>query len=159
MTHAPTHQCLLGAIGWDHDAWIGGFYPDDMPPEWRLAYYNTHFECVLLPYREWGARGVKELTAWREDTLERFRFLLEHPPGALTEDDRARIDALADKAVLLGPEQNECIIWFDATGKPRELAARVQAQGARGETFYLLSLDANQPKIDEVRTLMEVLGY
>lgn len=159
MTHAPTYYCHLGAIGWDHDAWVGGFYPDDMPPEWRLSYYNTHFECVLLPYRDWSARGIDELNSWREDTLERFRFLLEHPPGALADEDRARIDALAEKAVLLGPEENERVLWFDAASDPRELAAKLQTRAGQGQTFYLLSRDADMAKLTEARTLLDVLGY
>jgi len=159
MTHAPTYRCLLGAIGWEHDAWIGGFYPEDMPPEWRLSYYNTHFECVLLPYHHWSTQTVETLGTWREDTLERFRFLLEHPPGALSEPDRARIDALSPKAVLLGPEENERVLWFDAASDPRDLAERLQAKAADGQTFYLLSLDASQAKLGEVRTLLDVLGY
>lgn len=159
MTHAPTYHCLLGAIGWDHDSWVGGFYPDDMPPEWRLAYYNTHFECVLLPYHQWSTRALAELNSWREDTLERFRFLLEHPPGALSDEDRARIDALAEKAVVPGPEENGRMLWFDAASDPRELAAKLQTSAAQGQTVYLLSLDADMAKLAEARALLDVLGY
>lgn len=159
MTHAPTYHCLLGAIGWEHDAWIGGFYPEDMPPEWRLSYYNTHFECVLLPYREWSTRRIDELNAWREDTLERFRFLLEHPPAALSDEDRARVDALAEKAILLDPEENRHVLWFDAQSTPRELAAKLQAKAAEGQVFYLLSVDADMAKLDETRSLLDALGY
>jgi hypothetical protein len=159
MTYPPTYHCLLGAIGWNHDAWAGVFYPDDMPPEWRLSYYNTHYECVLLPYADWNARDPVELTAWREDTLERFRFLLEHPPGALSDKDHARIEALGEKAVPLGPEQNERVLWFDAQSDTRELAAKLQDMAARSQTFYLVSRDADQAKLTETRTLLDVLGY
>jgi hypothetical protein len=159
MTDAPTHQCLLGAIGWEHANWVGGFYPEDMPPEWWLSYYNTQYECVLLPYREWSTPSLDELTAWREDTLQRFRFLLEHPPGPLSADDQVRVAALEDKAVLLGPEQNEQVLWFEASSQPRELSARMQTAAAAGNTFYLVSLDADPAKLQEVRALLDVLGY
>lgn len=159
MTPAPTYHCYLGSIGWQHDAWIGDFYPSDMPPEWRLSYYNTHFECVLLPYHAWGTQTLEAVSSWRMDTLERFRFLLEHPPGALSDQDRARIDVLAEKAILLGPEVKDHIVWFDAQSDPRELAGKLQAKAAQGQTFYLLSLDAGMAKLAEVRTLLDVLGY
>ncbi len=159
MTHAPTYHCRLGAIGWEHDAWVGALYPDGLPPEWRLSYYNTQYECVLLPYHDWSARSPAELAGWRGDTLERFRFLLEHPPGALTGQDRERIAALAEKAVLLGPEENERVLWFDAGSDLRELAAQLQARARPGGELYLISLDADQGKLAEARTLLEVLGY
>lgn len=159
MTHAPTYRCRLGAIGWEHETWAGSFYPEDMPPEWRLSYYNTQFECVLLPYRDWSTATDEELTTWREDTLERFRFLLEHPPGALSDADRARIGALSPKAVLLGPEENRHLLWFDASSDLRELTSRLQAKAQQGPGLYLVSLDADQAKLAEVRTLLDVLGY
>lgn len=159
MTYAPNYYCHLGAIGWDHEAWAGSFYPEDMPPEWRLSYYNTHFDCVLLPYRDWGARSLETLAAWREDTLERFRFLLEHPPGTLTDEDQARIDALAGKAVLLRPEENRQVVWFARDANPRELSGQLQAKASEGRVFYVVSLDASQGKLEEVRTLLDVLGY
>ena len=159
MTYAPTHLCLLGAIGWEHEEWNGSFYPEDMPPEWRLSYYNTLYDCVLLPYADWSARGIEELNAWREDTLERFRFLLEHPPGTVSEADRSRLDALGEKGVLMGPEQNERVVWFDSSSNSRDLSAKLQATAAPGTNFYLLSLDADQDKMEEARSLLEILGY
>lgn len=159
MTHAPTYQCRLGAIGWEHGAWTGSFYPEEMPQEWRLSFYNTQFECVLLPYHDWSARALDELNSWREDTLERFRFLLERPPGALSDGDRTRVAALADKAVLLGPEENARLLWFDAGSDLRELAARLQATAADGHALYLVSRDADQARLAEARHLLDALGY
>lgn len=159
MTHAPTYHCRLGAIGWEHEAWAGRFYPEDMPPEWRLSFYNTQFECVLLPYHDWSIRTVAELNAWREDTLERFRFLLEHPPGAVSDQDRARIEVLSPKAVLLGPAENQRVLWFDTSSDLRELAAQLQASAADGQPLYLISLDAEPARLAEARTLLDVLGY
>lgn len=159
MTHPPTYHCLLGTIGWEHPAWVGHFYPEDMPPEWRLAYYNTHFECVLLPHQAWRARTPEELAGWRDETLERFRFLLEHPPGALTPGDHARLDALQEKAVLLGPEENRRVLWFGAGSDVRELASALQSAAAAGPTIYLISRDADAARLGEARALLDALGY
>lgn len=163
MIPAPTHFCHLGAIGWEHAHWIGTFYPEDLPPEWRLAYYNTRFDCVYLPYPQWAHTPEDVLAAWRAETLERFRFLLEHPPAALTPGDRARIRALDDRAVLLGPEENAWLIGFDATTDLRDLAQRLQEKAraavAAEHGLYLVSLDADLARLEDVRHLLEALGY
>ncbi len=36
------------AVGWDHPAWQGSFYPDDLPADWRLTYYANEVPGVLL---------------------------------------------------------------------------------------------------------------
>lgn len=163
MTPAPTHFCHLGAIGWDHESWVGPFYPEDLPPEWRLAYYNTQFDCVFLPHGLWGHTPPETLAGWRQETLERFRFLLEHPPGPVTDEDRARIAALGEQGLLLGPEENAWLVWFDAATGLKALAERLQEKGAAaaraGREIHALSLDADLGRLGEVRTLLEVLGY
>ncbi len=163
MTHAPTHFCHLGAIGWDHSEWTGAFYPEDLPPEWRLAFYNTHFDCVFLPYPLWAREAPATLAAWRDDTLERFRFLLEHPPGAPGRDDVARLATLSDRAVLLGREECAWLLWFDGTDELRALAARLEEEArravAQSHPLYLVSRDGDLGRLLEVQSLLEVLGY
>jgi uncharacterized protein YecE (DUF72 family) len=159
MTSTPTFHCYLGTIGWDHETWVGSFYPESLPAEWRLSFYNTHFDCVFLPYHDWGTRSVEDMAVWRGDTLERFRFLLEHPPAAPSHDDRHRIDALTAKAVPLGPETKAQVVWFDAASDLRSLATRLREGVARNEVLYVISVDADQARLAEVRTLLDVLGY
>jgi uncharacterized protein YecE (DUF72 family) len=151
------HYCLLGAIGWDHASWIGTFYPEDLPPEWRLNYYSTAFDCVYLPYATWQAAALEALAEWRHDTLEQFRFLLEAPP-APSEADTARIAALGEKAVLVHPYRGPPLVWLEPDANLRQLAQTLQALEAT-PPFYLVSVSADFAQLEQARTLLEVLGY
>ena len=157
MHTTPTYRCYLGAIGWDHPAWLGAFYPEDMPPEWRLSYYNTGFECVYLPYALWSKTPLETLAAWREETLERFRFLLE-PTAAASSADKERIAALGEKAVVATPHAGPAIIWLEPGADLKQLAQTLQAQIAPPPVF-LVSVSGDYAQLDQARTLLDVLGY
>lgn len=154
MHTAPTYRCYLGAIGWDHATWAGAFYPEDLPPEWRLSYYNTGFECVYLPYALWSNTPPETLAAWREETLEHFRFLLE---PAASRDDTERIAALGEKALVAIPHAGPAIIWLEPGANLKQLAQTLQAQLA--PPLYLVSVSGDYAQLDQARTLLDVLGY
>lgn len=67
----------IASLGWDHTGWCGAFYPDDLPPEWRLAYYANEFRAVVVPAALWRAADTAMAAQWVADTAEGFRFLLE----------------------------------------------------------------------------------
>jgi hypothetical protein len=48
---------LIGTRGWDHDAWQGGFYPAELPVEWRFCYYSNLLRAVLVPAEAWADGG------------------------------------------------------------------------------------------------------
>lgn len=77
----PPSVLLIGARGWEHEAWTGLFYPDDMPREWRLVYYANEFRTVLVPGDTWERVSPEQVSRWREDVGEGFVFFLEPPPG------------------------------------------------------------------------------
>jgi len=158
MHTPPTYRCNLGAIGWDHDAWCGVFYPDDMPSEWRLSFYNTEFECVYLPYAMWSHAAIETLAQWREDTLARFRFLLEpgHDTGA--SQDAARLAALGEKAILATAHDGPIIVWLEPGADLKQLAQNIQTQ-ALTTPLYVVSVSGNYAQLEQTRTLLEVLGY
>lgn len=73
---------VIGAAGWEHAGWEGWFYPEDLPPEWRLTYYGNEFSQVLVPEALWLTSQVQApWGVWRDDVDESFRFVLEirHP--------------------------------------------------------------------------------
>ncbi len=76
------------ALGYAHPAWLGSFYPEDLPPEWMLTYYANEFAALLLPASEWRAPAID---SWLADTQPGFRFFLEWSPG----DDLAAVVAVA----------------------------------------------------------------
>jgi hypothetical protein len=67
----------LAAVGWDHDRWEIEFYPDDLPVQWRLAYYSNEFRAVLVPPSYWQVQTISEMAQWYEDVPPRFRFYLQ----------------------------------------------------------------------------------
>ncbi|MGD8308226.1 MAG: hypothetical protein PVG98_02205 [Chromatiales bacterium] len=86
MTHSLRNETaagvLIGAVGWDHDAWEGAYYPPDLPRDWRLAYYANEHGSVLVPARAWTAAGPEGWERWADDVAPGFRFLLELPRPA-----------------------------------------------------------------------------
>lgn len=66
------------ARGWDHEAWVAqGFYPDDLPEDWRLPYYANEFRAVLVPDEVWRAANEDVIQTWLDDAPEAFQFFLE----------------------------------------------------------------------------------
>lgn len=67
--------------GWNHPAWTGIFYPQDMPDAWRLTYYANEFRGVLVPQRIWLEVEPAQITDWLEDVGQAFKFYLELEAG------------------------------------------------------------------------------
>jgi len=76
MPHTPDNL-LVGTRGWDHASWQGGFYPQELPPDWRLGFYATQMRCVLVPADLCARASRSQGARWMQDTGEPFRFLLE----------------------------------------------------------------------------------
>lgn len=64
---------FLGSHGWDHAAWQGSYYPDDLPDDWRLSYYANEFSCLLVDATAFGVGGPLD---WAADTPDGFRVLV-----------------------------------------------------------------------------------
>ena len=144
---------LVGAVGWLHPAWEGGFYPDDLPADWRLSYYNTQFQAVYLPAPFWQAASPATWAAWLDDTLEGFRFVLE--PG-----DPARVEPASPRVVLATPAwQAQHVWWLDETPDLRRLGQRISQQAATGEPLYVLSRSGDLALMKQASTLKQVMGY
>jgi hypothetical protein len=69
--------------GWDPRSGDDPFYPDDLPPEWRLAYFANVCWAVGVPTARWRTAGVAGARDWARDTPSRFRFYLEAESGLL----------------------------------------------------------------------------
>jgi len=90
--------------GWD--PWSGDdrFYPDDLPPEWRLAYFANVCWAVAVPAEVWRAAGAAGARDWARGTPPRFRFYLEAEPGSPTIPVAPVAAALGERCGgLLGP--------------------------------------------------------
>ena len=70
------YPLLIGACGWSHSNWEVDFYPEDLPPDWRLSYYANEFPVVLVTEEEWRLPGA-DASTWCEESEASFRFVLE----------------------------------------------------------------------------------
>ena len=69
---------LIGATGWENENWVGGFYPEDLPGDWRFGYYTNRLRSVLVPAAAWSAADIEPLvTTMLEDLYPEFRMVLE----------------------------------------------------------------------------------
>ncbi|MEA1888517.1 MAG: hypothetical protein U9N50_01875 [Pseudomonadota bacterium] len=64
---------MTGSFGLDNDAWQARFYDDELPPDWRAAYYSTLLRSVYLPRQEWR-KAIEN--NWIDEVDEEFRFVL-----------------------------------------------------------------------------------
>jgi len=71
MIHDKTIR--VGACDWDQPQWLQGFYPQDLPEDWRLSYYANEFSAVLVPQDKWQAEDA-DFEQWAEDVAEGFGF-------------------------------------------------------------------------------------
>lgn len=151
MTSSPL--VLVGAAGWLHPAWRNGFYPDGLPDDWLLSYYNTQFNAVYLPAAVWQAATDATWAQWLHDTLDGFHFVLE--PG-----DAAPPEPVSPRVLLARPAwERGHVWWLDEAPDLRALAQRITQQAATGEPLFVFSRSGNLALMEQANTLRQVMGY
>jgi len=143
-----------GTVGWRHASWKGDFYPDDLPEDWQLSFYNTQFRCVYLPAESWRNASDETVANWLQDTREGFRFVLATPDGDSEEADR-QASRFGERGVL---ENGADILWLEGEPDLRDLARRMQKAVQDGAPLYVISRAATPAPLGKIRELMEVLG-
>jgi hypothetical protein len=148
-----TSLVLVGAAGWQHPAWRGRFYPDDMPDDWMLSYYNTQFQAVYLPATVWQAASEATWAQWLYDTRDGFFFVLE--PG-----DAASAKPAGARVVLATPSWEAAHVWWlDEAPDLRQLSQRITRQAVTGEPLFVFSRSGNLGLMEQADTLRQVMGY
>ena len=82
-----TEELMVGTIGWDHSEWVGGFYPDDLPDDWRFSYYSNDYRAVLATADHFRPENIADITEWAEDCDDAFRFIVEIPEASLSDTE------------------------------------------------------------------------
>lgn len=67
---------LIGACGWQYPQWDTSYYPEELPEEWRLAYYGNEYPVVLVPTAYW-VQGRAVVDSWLQESDERPQFICE----------------------------------------------------------------------------------
>lgn len=91
ITH--TYRILIGASGWLHPAWQGGFYPDDLPEDWQLAYCSNEFPVLLMPAEYWPDR-VDDIQDWLADSQDSLSIVCEVPLAIMQQPVDAAVEAV-----------------------------------------------------------------
>lgn len=131
---------------------MGEFYPQDMPVEWWLTFYQTQFSCVWLSREAWQGLSTDAWYILLEDVRADFRFLLE---GTLDEIHLRHASLRDDVRVIADVDAR--IIRFDMQTSLDTLTPRLRDRHENG-AIYLVSHDARMEKLHEVATLLELLG-
>jgi len=175
-------RLLLGTVGWERADWLRGYYPHDLPAEWRLAYYANDCDCVLLPGEAWctGDReGLEQAIDETDDRLRLFVEMPEVPPDHV----RSRLATFPpDRTVLLaaagspgrpgyrgwqaqGPDTwvdgdsgALLVRWSLAAFDLRDLRARAERLDRRVRALVLDGPGADPGRIPELRRMLELMG-
>lgn len=144
---------LVGAVDWRHAHWRGSFYPDSLPADWELSYYNTQFQAVYLPADAWVDVPESTWSQWLYDTHEGFIFVLEAAGASVPPPASPRV-VVADTAWA---EAHVC--WLDESSDLRALAARITEHAARGEALFIFSRAGDLARLEQAQSLRHVMGY
>lgn len=148
-----TPLVYVGAVDWTRADWRGRFYPDDLPEDWLLPFYNTQFQAVYLPAAVWRGAVAADWRQWLDDTREDFRFVLEPAPDSASVPASPRL-LWADDAW-----QAAHLWWLDEAPDLRALAQRIAQHAARGEPLYVFSRAGDLARLEQVTALRQVMGY
>jgi uncharacterized protein YecE (DUF72 family) len=133
---------------------LKGFYPEDLPTDWELSYYNTQFRCVYLPTEIWTNSTDHEVTSWLQDTHENFQFVLQAPV-----DSNGQTKQLAcrfkGRAVL---DSEVDLHWLHKDTGLRDLAQVMQSALESERAVYLISREGDLTLLRQANELMEVIG-
>jgi len=175
-------RLLLGTVGWERADWLSGYYPPDLPPEWRFSYYANDCACVMLAADSWCGMDRDALEGILEEAEGRLLFFLEAPAQGQC-DSRANLSLFAScPAILLveRPDPGHTLLpqwvaqgagaWVDSDSDaslvrwPLDVAdlraLRVRAD-ALPESVRALVLDgpsASPAMVPELRTMLELMG-
>lgn len=110
-----TPDILIGTAGWEHDDWIGEFYPEELPPEWRFCYYSNAMRAVLVPHTAWAASDAHVLAQWAADSDPAFRFVVELPLAwaAARDSARAAVGEFMTQLTPLARQVAGCLVRCD----------------------------------------------
>lgn len=146
----------FGTIGWQRPGWETQYYPDDLPPDWRLGYYANELGAVLLEPQAWCDAGKTQLGEWADEVHADFRFYLLADPAVAPGEQLQQAGALGG---CLGG-----VLWPTAgaatAGVLRPLADlpdRVRGWGEQGD-LRLAVLDVDGLGLRARRGLLDALA-
>lgn len=86
---------LVGAVGISGMGW-DEWYPEDLPPEWRLGYYANEFQVVLIPESDWCVWSNDD---WQELDWPDHLLVIIEVSGASIDAFQRLLSAFEDHAL------------------------------------------------------------
>jgi uncharacterized protein YecE (DUF72 family) len=104
----------VGTSGWSYGHWEGLFYPAELRPSERLAFYARRFETVEVNATFYNLPSESAVRGWRDATPEGFSFSVKGSRLVTHYRRLQQVDeALAvfyERIALLG-EKLEAVLW------------------------------------------------
>lgn len=141
-------QCVCSTIGFESEHWNEHYYPDECPPDWRMAYFMNDFHAVYLPDVDWF-ENFQLLEEFVEELDDNFELVLQWPSGITPR-------AINDALIWLAPlAQNiACMVLPVDAQSPSQLKQCVQAFSGK----YPVNLDCTRPVSAEILMIAEEFG-
>lgn len=76
---------LIGTYGWEHPQWHGGFYPEELPEDWRFCFYSNRLRAVVVPAALTQSADAAVVQQWHADSDDAFRFIWEVTASAVSD--------------------------------------------------------------------------
>ncbi len=175
-------RLLLGTVDWQRGDWLNQYYPPDLPPEWRLAYYANDCGCLLLRSDTWAGMDAETLQESLDEAEGRLVYFLEAPSSwGSAERDRLALFASC-RAVLLTDRPDPTLTrlpqwtsqgpgaWVDRDSGAgllcwslnswdlRALRGRVGTLTPDACALILDGSAASPARVPDLRTLLELMG-
>jgi uncharacterized protein YecE (DUF72 family) len=120
-------EIRLGGQGWNYDAWVGPFYPDDTRPADYLTVYARAFSTVEVDATFYAIPAAQTVRGWGERVPEGFVFALKLPQE-ITHVRRLRhatdlLSEFTEAARELGPKLGPILVQLGPDFGPQELPA------------------------------------
>ena len=114
MSTRISTQWACVPLGWDHAGWVGHYYPDDLPVEWRLSYFSNEFPGVALEPETWIGIPDTVVSGWVQDVPEGFRFYPLLPERPAVSDLQGRLNLFRGRlGGLVAPHPVEDAVSHD----------------------------------------------
>lgn len=176
-------QVDVGALDWEAEAWLKTYYPQDLPEDWKAAYYANEYRCagaVWSPTRlaDWDEGLPEDFALWLignesalgpDDLHRAWRALGRRLSGvwAVSPDTAAAARELGLAAVEAAWEADRANDWAgfgiyraDATLDLRAARRWLEAFGAAPGPQRRQALVAGTPaQVEQLRSLAGLLGF
>lgn len=171
----------MAALDWDSCALLSHYYPEDLPPDWRLDYYANEFSVVVVPRDKWLQARDEDLDAWLEAAGDQLGFIFadvetgQRPKLLKRFGERCLgfVDLAPDSADLLSPLELSQNPYISVAVRVRVVTPDVPLKELRAEferalpaettaSPLLVLLETNQDFAETARSvqiLLELMGY